>query len=79
MAQIYNPWQNTEESPLAGQFLTPVLLNGADSEDMAESEADEQPEMEEESPHGDMMKQALDTILQQSTLIGQLTAKLAGK
>lgn len=73
MAQIYNPWQNTEESPLAGQFLTPVLLNGADSE------ADEQPEMEEESPHGDMMKQALDTILQQSTLIGQLTAKLAGK
>jgi hypothetical protein len=83
MATIYNPWQDPEQSPLAGEFLTPVLLNGTipdgevdhSEEDSAENKMEDS--MSETSPHGDMMKQALDTIMQQSTLIGQLTAQLA--
>jgi hypothetical protein len=83
MATIYNPWQDPEHSPLAGEFLTPALLNGTvpDGEVEHSDEDSGAPEMEdsmsETSPHGDMMKQALDTIMQQSTLIGQLTAQLA--
>ena len=68
MATIYNPWQNTETSPLAGEFITPVLLDG---------ELPEESEESEDSMESGAMKQALETIMQQSTLIGQLTAQLA--
>ena len=83
MATIYNPWQDPEHSPLAGEFLTPALLNGTvpDGEVEHSDEDSGAPEMEDsmptDGPHADMMSQALDTIMQQSTLIGQLTAQLA--
>ena len=79
MAEIYNPWKDPNQPETAGSFLTPTLLNApagdsGESSDMGSMESGDGGM----SSHMEMMKQALETINQQSMLIQQLTAKLAG-